>query len=163
MNKNLKEGFTLVELMVVIAIIGILSTIVLSNLQRARLEANDARRKHEFRTIATLLALYRDSNASNPINRTPGSGYPDTSPNFLQELVTSGYLATNPKAPSNDATNPYYYYDYGAGSVGMLLVTQLEGAAPTVTGAAGSCRPFAAGTNWCDQSSNNYYCICNPY
>ena len=162
--KKTQKGFTLIELLVVIAIIGILSSVVLGNLQQARVKANDARRIAELRTVSTLLALYRDTYNANPINQNPCCGYPDTSPNFLQELVTAGYLATNPKAPSNNSSNPYYYYDYGGGnSIGMIIVTQLESKAPSLTGQPGSCRPFAAGTNWCDQSVNNYYCICNPY
>lgn len=158
------QGFTLIELLVVIAIIGILSTVVLSSLQSARLKAYDARRKQEMRNISTALQVYRDTNNSNPINRSPCCAYPDSSPNFLQELITGGYLSGLPKAPNNDATNPYFYYDYGAGnSMGMMVVTQLEATSPSATGYPGTCRPFAAGTNWCDLSSNTWYCICNPY
>lgn len=162
---NIKDtqGFTLIELLVVIAIIGVLSSVVLGSITTARTKALDAKRKLEFRNISTALYLYRDIYGTNPINRNPCCGYPDTSPNFLQELVTAGLLPTNPKSPTSP-TNPYYYYDYGAGnSIGMLMVTMLQAAPPTSTGYPGTCRPWAPAQNWCDQSSNTHYCICNPY
>jgi prepilin-type N-terminal cleavage/methylation domain-containing protein len=160
-----KRGFTLIELLVVISIIGLLASIILTSLTTARLKSYDARRRQEIRNISTALTLYRDTYGSNPANQTPGYGYSDSSPNFLQELLTAGLYKSNPKAPDNDSTNPYRYYDYGGGNpMGMLVVTQLEATAPSpITGYPGTCRPFAAGTNWCDQSANTYYCMCNPY
>ena len=51
-------GFTLVELMIVIAIIGILSQIVLVSLSVARSKARDAQRKNDLHVIATALEMY---------------------------------------------------------------------------------------------------------
>src|SRR3989344_4718220 len=162
---NRKKGFTLIELLVVISIISLLSSIVLSSLNVARAKARDARRKQELVSLRNAILLYYDSHGTMPINRNPCCGYPDYSPNFLQELVTDGYFSTIPKSPSSPSSNPYVYYDYGAGSqqngigIGVLLVTQLESVSPSTTGLAGSCRPWSPGANWCDQSSNLYYCF----
>jgi prepilin-type N-terminal cleavage/methylation domain-containing protein len=52
------SGFTLVELMLVIAIIGVLSSIVLSELGQTRALARDARRKIELRGFVAGLELY---------------------------------------------------------------------------------------------------------
>jgi prepilin-type N-terminal cleavage/methylation domain-containing protein len=165
LNINMRiRGFTLIELMVVISIIGVLSSIALSGLSTARFKAYDSRRIQELKNLSTDLILYRDTYGTNPVNLIPNSGYGSHQPNFLQELVTAGLLSTNIKAPDNNTTDPYYYYDYGPNNaIGMLLVTQLEAAAPSTTGYPGTCRPWAAGINWCDQNSDTYYCICNPY
>jgi prepilin-type N-terminal cleavage/methylation domain-containing protein len=55
MNKN---GFTLVELLVVVAILGILSSIVLVGLNQAKNSAAFARTKLEFRTLVTAIEMY---------------------------------------------------------------------------------------------------------
>ena len=52
-----RKGFTLVELLIVIAIIGVLSSIVLTNLNTARGRAKDAAIKEGMSQMATLMEL----------------------------------------------------------------------------------------------------------
>ena len=54
------SGFTLVELLVVIAVIGILSTIVINQLNSARLKGADAAAKASFKNIGTASVQYYD-------------------------------------------------------------------------------------------------------
>ncbi|MDO8341341.1 MAG: type II secretion system protein [Candidatus Woesebacteria bacterium] len=68
--KKLK-GFTLVELLVVISLIGVLATLIFANLNAARERARDAVRKSDLRNIQTALRLYYNDNAGYPSN----SGY----------------------------------------------------------------------------------------
>lgn len=66
MNKktlNNKLGFTLVELLVVVAIIGILSTIGLVLFNSAQQNARDARRKADIESIANALETKRQPGA----------------------------------------------------------------------------------------------------
>ncbi|MES2214202.1 MAG: type II secretion system protein [Patescibacteria group bacterium] len=163
---KIERGFTLIELMVVIAIIGILSTMVLSSLQNAKIKAYDAKRKADLKSILTAYASYNLSGGAPLTNYGCGGGCQtiETDPNFLQALIASGNLASLPKAPNNNSSNPYMYYDYGAGNpYGFMIVTHLESVPPQTAAYAGSCRPWNSG-NWCDSTqSTTYYCLCFPY
>ncbi len=74
-----KKGFTLVEIMIVVAIIVLLAAIAIPNLLRARLSANEATAIAAMRTLSTAMEGYRAAqsppsypaqltmlNASNP-------------------------------------------------------------------------------------------------
>jgi prepilin-type N-terminal cleavage/methylation domain-containing protein len=152
------RGFTLIELLVVIAIIGLLSSVILASLNSARAKANDAKTRADLNQLSLALQLYYDNHNAYPANPQPCCGVPITS--VLQPLVSEGLISSLPVSPN--PAFPYYYYDYG-GTIGGLLVSVFTGSPPSVTGYPGSCRPWASGVNWCDQSSNTYYCVCNPY
>ena len=60
MKKSWKKGFTLVELLVVISIVGLLSSVTLASLNSARVKANDAKALSNLREIENALTLYYD-------------------------------------------------------------------------------------------------------
>ena len=109
-NKKTKtkflKGFTLVELMVVIAIIGVLSSIVIANLNTARMRSRDTTRIADIKNIQSALEFYFDANRQYP---------PD-----LNTLVTSKYVnsITDPvnkqQSYAYTTDNNYYYYHLGA-------------------------------------------------
>ncbi len=63
---SLSEGFTLVELLVVISIIGVLSTLLLLQLNVARAKARDAKRVADINQVRSALELYFDDNGNYP-------------------------------------------------------------------------------------------------
>jgi len=69
-------GFTLIELLVVIAIIGILASIVLANLNIARIKARDARRISDVKQIQLTLELFYDAYGYYPASIYPATGGP---------------------------------------------------------------------------------------
>jgi len=61
MFKNKQKGFSLIELLIVVAIMGILSAIVLGSLGTAREKARDARRIMDVKDMSKILVEHSDN------------------------------------------------------------------------------------------------------
>lgn len=64
--KNLKKGFTLVEMLIVVVIIGILAAAILPRLTGAQAATRDTARRSALNQIAQGLELYNTSNGTYP-------------------------------------------------------------------------------------------------
>src|SRR3569833_2748750 len=60
-----KGAFTLVEIMIVVAIIALLAAIAIPNLLRAKMSANDALAKATLRALSTASESYATANSGN--------------------------------------------------------------------------------------------------
>lgn len=70
MHKTQTSGFTLIEILVVISIIGILAALLLANMAGIRGRAADAKLKNNMTQFRTALRYYYNENQSYP--PTPG-------------------------------------------------------------------------------------------
>jgi len=106
MFKNKKEkGFTLLELLVVIGIIGLLASVIVVNLTGARRRARDTKRIADIRSMQTAAEDYYGKNGK----------YPTT----IGDMVTGTQIPMwplDPLAPSGTTctgnSNLCYYYAY---------------------------------------------------
>lgn len=98
--KKNKAGFTLIELMIVIAIIAILAAILVPNFLKARAQGQLTACKSNCKNIATALEMYASDN---------GGRYP-VSANLSAKLTAGNYLKAIPTCPAagaNTYTAPY--------------------------------------------------------
>lgn len=133
LGKRHQTGFTIVELLIVIVVIGILAAITVVAYNGIQARANDAKRAQDIKTIQTALQAYDVQNSGLPRTHTPGSytngviyaGWDaSVSPNWLAFLKPM--IGTVPVDPVNTiaaGNNPpaggnmnYFYYCYTAGS-----------------------------------------------
>jgi len=63
-----KNAFTLVELLVVMAIIGILAVVSLANFRTSQMKGRDAQRKSDLRQIANALEAYMSDHGGYPLS-----------------------------------------------------------------------------------------------
>ena len=61
-SQKMKQGFALVEIMIVVAIIALLAAIAIPNLLRAKMTSNDALAKATLRAMSTAAESYGTAN-----------------------------------------------------------------------------------------------------
>jgi len=103
-------GFTLIEIMVVVVILGILGALIVPNIISRPDEARVSAARINIKTIERALAMYRLDNMSYPSTDqglealvSPPSGYPEAK-NWRPE----GYLS---KIPTDPWDEPYLYFN----------------------------------------------------
>lgn len=103
---NARRGFTLVELVVVMAIIGVLATLLMVNFVNVSARGRDGTRKSDLQQMRTALELYRSDVGSYPETANfPTCGSPFTNPNDTGVV----YMQKVPCDPKNAAPYVYQY------------------------------------------------------
>lgn len=109
----MKRGFTIIELLVVVAIISLLVSFVLVQLSQSRAKARDTRRVADINTLVTGLVLYNNQTGEypNPYTNEVINGSDSISNALRAQNVLMGII----RDPMN--SDPYQYkYSSAAGS-----------------------------------------------
>lgn len=107
------KGFTLIELVVVMAIIATLTALAAFNFGQARARARDVQRKSELKSIQNALELYKN-------DQFPQS-YPTNATGLSAALVTA-YMAKLPVDPKEKVQDGSWY-DYTYDRTAALTYT----------------------------------------
>lgn len=162
-NKSIL-GFTLVELMIAVVILGILSVIGIGSFTSTQLKARDSKRKRDLAAISSALETYYNDYGTYPDNNDNGEimGCGDQEAcewgESWQDQNGTVYMVQMPKDPNSEFT-----YSYFADSTGKYyrifarLENRLDPSIPKIEGKGGNTNAIyseASGTKGC----NNYGC-----
>lgn len=120
--KRKETGFTIVELLIVIVVIGILAAIVIVAFNGVQGRAKDTQRDSDLKSVQKALELYYIDNGGYPkCGATPGGTGPNSPPvnmsglleGCLEDDLIPKYIAELPKDPTSDGAQ--YEYRYAAG------------------------------------------------
>jgi prepilin-type N-terminal cleavage/methylation domain-containing protein len=117
-----RSGFTLVEMLIVIGIIGILTSVIIASTTVSRAKARDTKRISDMKEIQLGLALYYD------VNKVYPAGSDITAVNIL---VTQKYLPDIPTDPSGVTYE--YMVTNGKYCIGVKLESEIPNDSATCT------------------------------
>lgn len=131
-NKPMRKGFTLIEMLIVIAIIGILASMVLVGLGPVQRQGRDSRRISDLRQVQNALELYYNKCGFYPgpvqTNAASCSSYVQitTWSSLTTSLSGTGSVIGINSIPNDPSSGKDYFY--GTNSVGSsyVLGAQLE-------------------------------------
>jgi type IV pilus assembly protein PilA len=111
--RNKQKGFSLIELLIVVAIILIIAAIAIPNLMRSKMAANEASAVASLRTLNTSVVAYSTTYASDPPTLTalgPSAAPSSTAADLVDSLLgtdpaqKSGYTITYAATPGTPIT-----------------------------------------------------------
>jgi len=138
------QGFTLMELLVVMVILGLLATIGLVSFRGVQMKGRDTQRKNDLGQIQRALEMYYNDNGNYPAALPGGGG-------SWQDAKGTLYMKEVPKDPK-DPVNIYLYQQENNGT-GYALYATLENTRDICFNPGGACKDYGF---TCGNTNCNY-------
>jgi len=144
------KAFTLIELLIVISIVSLLSTVIMYSVSGAKIGAQDTHKKEEVRQVNNALAIYKDKNSDTPRGLNAGTSasfgvvYNENTPEYQSAMQTLVDAKALPEIPTSPNGVDYFYLveEEGEGVFGAVLRSNNE----------------ISDNNGCEFSNDNYGC-----
>lgn len=111
-TKNLVWGFTMIELLVVVSIIGVLAALVMVSFTGSQKQAKDSQRKSDLRQYSTSIEAFANKNGGLYPSRTIATAAAD---GLCTDLDLTS-CPDDPKYTANQTHSRYQYISDGSGS-----------------------------------------------
>jgi type II secretion system protein G len=126
-----QKGFTLIEILIVISILGIISTVALGNFRNSQLKGRDLRRKEDLRHLKAAVELYYNDYGRYPSADGGGRilGCPTSSSAPCEWGVgtfTDGKTLYEQKVPADPSRTLTYFYKTSSDASRYQIFARLE-------------------------------------
>jgi general secretion pathway protein G len=158
-----RNGFTLIEILIVVAIIAILASVVLVGLGPTQQAGRDARRISDLSEVQNGLELYYNKCGAYPGTSACAAGDPTGGWSGLSSAVVSAGVGITAAFPNDPTVSKSYAYWYGANNTTYVVGAILENTSNAVfTGynppTSGTEMTGLTGTYPTDCTSKGNYC-----
>ena len=104
LSRRVRQGFTLIEILIVVVILGILAAIVIPQFTDASMEASVANLQSQLQTVRSQIELFNVQNPATPYDDVTALGTFWDGPTN-NGLVPMNYLQTAPKNPLQNGSS----------------------------------------------------------
>jgi prepilin-type N-terminal cleavage/methylation domain-containing protein len=157
-----KSGFTLIEMLVVIAIIAILTGIIMTNLVGSRAKSRDAKRASDLSQIALAIEQYFDRCDVYPATLSTSAGGAGICPNDANNspITLGNFISVIPLDPSGTGSplkSANYGYAVNTTDTDYVLYTQFESSNSVLAQSPTNPSWFSSFT--CSDQTDFHYCV----
>jgi len=166
MLKGSSKGFTLIEMLIVIAVISILAGIVLVGITGFQSSARDTKRVGDLRSIQNNLELYFTRCGHYPTSGTCGN--PSTTglewdaletELVAQGIISADRLANDPQNNPSNSASPTYEYGVSSDGSSYTMKAILENNSSALAPGSGDIDGTSNGLTCQDSSTDFFYCV----
>jgi len=128
-----KKAFTILELVIVLAVLAILIGISVPKIKGMMLNANIAKARKEVQTIGVALETYKTNVnppayplSTSPITNLQATYLITATPNMLNKVLYDPFAAANTEYSYMTSPNDQYYIIWSVGPTGLHVPTAVD-------------------------------------
>jgi len=117
-----KSGFTLIEMLIVIAVIAVLAGVVLTGVSGFQASARDTSRIGDLRNTQNYLELFFNRCGHYPVDGSGDCGSPGSQGQLDESALETALLSVTSQVPGDPVGTSPYVYEYGYSDTGLNYV-----------------------------------------